>query len=667
MLEDLRRHGGTVVPFYFSKARTTATLLGAAGVPVLFLRSTNDPFNLPKLALLLSVVGVAAAALAIEALQGRRFPALAIMRAPALALAIPLLIATALSPYRWWSLLGEYQRFQGLIPHLLVIALGLLVAASFPGEARTPAHWFSLAGAIAGGYSVLQYLGVDLFEWGAQVGGGVEVTSTLGNTNFSGGFLAICLPVAVSLWLMERSPKRFLVAALIAGGVLVSFSQGAWVASAAGVIFGAGLYFSERINWAHIAGAGLAVLLALTSFGYVVRGIVQPSDRGVADTVQLRSWWWESAIDMTLAHPIVGRGPNSFVVESWAYRTFDEASTQTFDYTDDPHSGYLSIATGAGLLGLGGLLFALGWAVRRAWGNRNVVLAAGAGGGVVAYAVDAISTVDELSLRIGLWVCIGLLVAATMPSDRSTLPTPKTKSKGRKHSQPRSHPLRKPWAVVGCLLVAFAVTGYSLALVFTDAQIRYAVQDFRTGEVEQARDRFESALAVWPSNDYRHNYAFFLGELAIASEDADLMEESAKEYSYLESFPDVASLRDRGRSFAQFSEFDREWLEPAADSYAEAMSIDRYNAVLIPEGADVLLRARRYKQLIDVVEPVLDALGPRAPSLWPIVGLAYVEVGDLAAAEASLEQALAIAPDDLRTIELQEILAQGNPPQGQET
>lgn len=657
MLEDLKRHGGTIVPYHAARARRAATLVGVAGVPVIFLRFTNDPFNIPKLALLLAAVAVGLTALFIELLQGRRFPALREMALPALALVGPLMIATALSPYRWWALFGEYQRFQGLIPHLLAIGLGVLVAVTFAGDAERPVRWLTVAGAIAGGYSVAQYFGIDVFQWAQQFGGEVAVTSTLGNTNFSGGFLAICLPIAASLWVHERSFGKLFQSGLIAGGLLVSFSQGAWVAGAAGIAFGAGIYLSGRIKGAHVVGALVAGLLALTSLGYVVKGIVEASDQGGSSTVQLRSWWWESAIDMTLDHPIFGHGPNSFAVDSWGYRTSDESSVQAFDYTNDPHSGYLAMSTGAGLLGFGGLIFALGWGMRRAWSGREGLFVAGAGGAIVAYATDIITTVDELALRSTFWVCVGILVASVL-QEQASVEISKSK-RGKKRVQPKMEPLAEPWAVAAAVLVGVCASAYSIAFVVADAEVGSGIKAFRAGHVSDARGSFDLALNVWPSSSYKHTYAFFLGELGLSREDDGLIQDSADTYAYLDSFPDVAGLRDAGRTFYAYSEFDRDWLQPAADRYERAISIDPYNVTLTSEGTPVLLEAKRYQEVVDLVGPVVDVLGPKSPSLWTALARSYFELGNEERARTALDQALALIPEDPAALELADEM--GNP------
>lgn len=287
------------------------------------------------------------------------------------------------------------------------------------------------------------------------------------------------------------------------------------------------------------------------------------------------------------------------------------------------------------------------------------MLVAGAAGGIVAYAVDAITTVDEMGLRLGLWVCIGVVVAATSNAV-AVESKPARKASKSKRSQPKAAPLRQPALVVVVTLIAVIGVVYSIALVFADTQVRHGITAFRTGDIDEGKSRFGSALNVWPSNSYEHTYAFFLGELAYSREDEDLLSDAEAAYGYLDGFPNVAGLLDRGRMYAKYSEFEPSYLDNAADSFLEAMRIDPYNISLTPEGASVLLRAGRYEDLIEVVAPVIDVLGERNATLWPTLGLAYEATGDTALAQEALATAQQSAPEDPLTLELAEKLGQAN-------
>jgi hypothetical protein len=132
------------------------------GIPLFFFRVTNDPFSLPKLSLLVIGISVIGGLRLAEVLQGAEVFARKRMIVPIAAIAVPLTVAWLFGPYKSWSLLGEYGRFQGLIPYLLLAAAGVLIADAFAGRLRELARTFLWGGAIAGAYAVLQYFGLEL-------------------------------------------------------------------------------------------------------------------------------------------------------------------------------------------------------------------------------------------------------------------------------------------------------------------------------------------------------------------------------------------------------------------------------------------------------------------------------------------------------------------------
>lgn len=647
--------GGTLVRDKASYVRGITVLVGVAGIPLIFLRFTNDPFNVPKVALLIAVVGVGGALLVIEMLQGYRPPGLRILALPAVVFLVPLLLATLLSPYRGWALFGEYQRFQGLIPYALAVAIGLLVATTFAGRAGDLAFWFSVAGAVAGGYAIAQYFGVDFFEWANQFGGEALVTSTLGNTNFLAGFLAMALPLSVSLWMEDRTDYvGMLFSALIVGGLIFSFSQGGQAAAVgAGAVY-FGFELRGRFPLARLLGFAAAALIAVLAAGAVIYGMVSPESAPVAETVQLRSLWWEGAVDAGLEHPVLGHGPNSFAIDWWGHRPVEDASVQGFDTTNDPHSVYLSIFVGAGVIGLAGLLFVIGWAIAQGW-DRNDRWSVAFLAGVVAYAIQGVAGVDEITLRVALWTCLGGLVAAGLP-----LVALSKKDKKTRHARPV--PVSSPVGILASALVAVAAVVYGCVFIAADGAVRTGINAYVTGDIEAWQDSFASGMGLRGDYSYRKLYGFYAGTLATADGelDEDLLRESLNAYGYLDGFPDVTAMRDRGHILVAGSEARASLLDAAADSYSEAMAIDRYNIVLVPEGATVLFDAGHYDDLVRLLPQVMDVLGPKVPTLWPMLGLAYEETGDLERAEAALERAEALAASDPNTVELQERLGQGN-------
>ncbi|MDQ4026139.1 MAG: hypothetical protein M3217_11735, partial [Actinomycetota bacterium] len=186
-------------------ARRWVLLALVFGVPMFFLWDvTYDAFLLPKVALLAVGVGAAAGLRVAESLLGRRGRGLGAAVVPAAFVAVPVVVAWLASGYRRWALLGEEARLEGLVPILLVVAAGVLLADAFRGDFGAPARAFVASAAAVATYELLQSVGLDPLD----VPIAEYAPSTIGQSNFVGGFLAIALPVALATWTAAAGAAR---------------------------------------------------------------------------------------------------------------------------------------------------------------------------------------------------------------------------------------------------------------------------------------------------------------------------------------------------------------------------------------------------------------------------------------------------------------------------
>ena len=576
------------------EVRLTLLRILVVAVPLFFLRVTNDPFSVPKLSLLAMGVFVVAALRLAEVAQGRNLEHKQVI-VPVAAIAGPLLLAWVFGPYKLWSLLGEYGRFQGLIPYLLLAVLGVLLADSFRGRLEELARSFLWAGAVAGGYAVLQYFGIDIFEWVQQFGGEATQTSTIGNGNFTGGFLATVLPVGVVLTLLVEEDRPLLAAltVLVLGGLIFTFSQGAWAAAFAGVLIAAGGLMKPKIRLAPLLSGVLVLLMMLALVARVAQSMVEQSVDSTS-TTQLRGLWWDTALEMAADSPIVGHGPNAYAVEARQYRSELDASVMGFDTSNDPHSVPLAFLTSAGVVGLIGFLILFGWI---AWRWRRLseeedldLLAVAFAGGAAAYFVQSMVAVDELTVRFGLWVCIGALGAAGLEAAEPAR-APAAKKKGRKTSERQVPQLRNLPAVAVAGTVAGAVLLWGLNLLLNDASFRHAKNLAAAGRAGEAREEFRSVGGAGIYH-YRHHQGFALGQLALAFQREerpgvaeDFLAEALEAYSFLDEFPSVPGWRDRSSLLLAYSQFDPSFRDEAIASYEYTLSLDPHNASLQSEAA----------------------------------------------------------------------------------
>jgi len=560
------------------------------GVPVVFLRTLNDPINVPKLGLLLIVVPLVAAIRAIEVLQGAGWRGLARPAFPAATIALPLCIAWVLSPYKTWALLGNYPRFGGLIPYLLAIAFGVLLADAFAGRAIEVARAVVAAGAVVGAYAAIQFLGLDPFTWSLRGGEASRLAvSTLGNTNFVGGFLGIVSPVAVALFVLEPRRRRLLAAATgsIAVGLAVSASEAGWAASLAGVVVVLGFLFRTRWRFAKLAGVVVAALVFVVVVGSVALAMVRPAEGEIAGTAARRADWWDGALAMASDAPAIGRGPAVFAIEGTQYRTAEDGRQAGFGFTDDPHSVFLSYLTSAGVAGVVGFLAALAWLIRSGFAaDADDILRAPFLAAVVAYVVQASVSIDTIALRVAFWtVAAGLIASRPMPVEEADAPRAK-----RGPSRRVVQPLRLPIFVGVIIVLVVAAAWWGVRFVAADARVQHADRLWAEGDIGGFQSEFEQALAFRDEPAYRRVYGERLGDVAVALAAEGHMEparaflaRARDAFAYTETLPQANALVEYARILFEWATYEPAVRDEALALYERALELDPRNPALVAE------------------------------------------------------------------------------------
>ncbi|MFN2388946.1 MAG: O-antigen ligase family protein [Actinomycetota bacterium] len=648
--------------------RRAVLLVLVAGVPAVFLRSLNDPFNVPKLAFLLVLVTVVGAVRVAELLQGESPERLRALLVPATALLAPLTVAWLASPFKGWELLGLYGRFGGLIPYVLVVVAGILIADAFSGDAL-PLAWAVVAGGvIASAYAIIQWLGADPYSWslGGQETRGVA-TSTLGNSNFTGGYLSVVLPVALGLCFLDRTTRRraLKIVPVVAIGWLLSFSQGALAAGLASLAVTGGFVLAPRWRNARLAGLAVAAAGLIVVVGAVGYTLIEPETTRLPITVTYRGWWWQSAVSMALDSPIFGSGPNTFALKGVQYRPAPDALEINYNFADDPHSVFFAMLANAGVLGAAGFLVVVGWTVRKGVSLAAAdILPASFFGSAIAYFVQAMVSIDELSLRLSLWVALGGVVASTAPrlKEAATGGARGRVTKKKKRRAARS-PLRRPAAVYALALPVAAASWWGIGFVMADGRVLEGKRLFAQDRPEEAIERFQLALGFRDSTRYRQDYGFHLGQVALARgvEGEDYLARARDAFGYLDGFPELIGRVSLARILRNYSVVDPATGEEAIDLYEEARRIDPLNPLLGLELAETHMQLGRYEEGVELLAPLAERAGARYPEIWGALGLAHAHLGDAAAARAAIERALTLSPEDPRAVSAQELLGSRAP------
>ena len=502
--------------------------VAAAGLPLFVWSALGDEMVLPRLAATFWLAGCALVALswvgAWSQLAWRRM-ALAGGLLAAVLLTSALSTALGTAPVR--SLLGEYERYQGLLPLLMYGAL-MLAAMAATAYARTSRPL--LIGLFAGGllsalYGLVQWAGLDWVTWAGipsgQIGGAFAQPEVLG--------IELAVAAAASTGLLPDASDRARLA--VGAGIVamlfvvfLSLSRGAFVGAGAAVAVLAVLHFdllrSWRSKWWYalpaavvLAGVVLAMPQGRDTLGRAWHRV--GSARNFSETsISQRLGLWHLALEMTADHPVVGSGPDAFPQLFGAYRTQDQPGVHTQNVrAESSHNLFLDRLVDTGVLGLAAFLALIGacaWvglralrrldAVRRA--QMAALLAAAA-----AYYGAAFFYYGEARSGWIPWLLLGAIVglAATAPEAAGETDSRPARVRAAAAADgPAWRPAaRAAGAVLGVVLVA---AGLWLALA--DHYSARAFNDFKSGDLVGAVGDMHTAARL---NPLQPNYAEALG------------------------------------------------------------------------------------------------------------------------------------------------------------
>ncbi len=347
----------------------------------------------------------------------------------------PFLRAVPLSPWLVaWGLWAVWSTahsvavgasLQGLRKLVKGFALYCLVAETIDDD-----RWLSrvVAGCLVGvGFISLD--GLWQAVWGRDLlgqplsttldGAVTRVQATFNHPANLGIYLASFAPLALG-WVLGARRRRWLawgVFALSAATIVLARSRGGFLAYLAGL---AVLALLVR-RWWPLGFAGLLAALQAAT--------VPPAVKAWAATMpsllhQLtepeRLMYWQAAWHMIRTHPVLGVGPNTFILAYPAYRSAGDRFAQVGPYA---HNQYLHLAAELGVVGLAiflGLLAASLLAALRALrapmaepGRRALLasLCAGLAGYMVAGLFE--SSLFYARGLLMFWFLIGLLTAAS--------------------------------------------------------------------------------------------------------------------------------------------------------------------------------------------------------------------------------------------------------------
>ncbi|MGC9396542.1 MAG: O-antigen ligase family protein [Anaerolineae bacterium] len=634
-------------------------LLVALLVPLGLNLWAQQPFELPKAAVLRTLAWLLAGVWLADCLIRRRSPWRELkcnpLLFPALALAGVQVLATVFAADRGLSLWGSYERAQGTLTLLSYVLLFLVVSSRLRilDQAQRLLTAMVMTGVPLVALGLTQALGWD--PVGLVSDARSPLYTTLGRSNFTGAYLALLLPLTAALtvtaaqrWQRLAGSGLLLAELAIIG---LTMARGAWLAAIMALGTLALLWFWPRLprSWRRVA-----FIIGLTG---LVGGLSVTLWLGRQDGSEAaRLTIWQATLELIARRPLLGHGPDALGL------VFPRVYPPQLVYyqgrglaVDRAHNLFLDWTVTTGLLGLlAGLtlvaaFFRAGWRAAQAAVDPQrrllliACLAAVAGnlaGNLVSFDVTATATAT--------WLLLALL-SSLVEGGRWISGEVEVPPASEQHPAPgRAHWLR--WLPAGLVLagVGWTVVQFNVRPLAADVAAQTAARRSESGNWPGAIEALEQAVRLWPVEPVHHralSWAYL--QRALNQGPLSWLEQAEAELLA------ARELRPGDyRVWAALGELYGLWgnrWEPAKlplahDAYRRATTLAPNYAILYTAWGIVDLEGNRFAAAADRVHQAvnMDATDGYA---YTHLGDAELALGQVEAARAAYQQAVRWEPE----------------------
>ncbi len=598
-------------------------------IPVIFSPKLSDVFNLPKLVFLKTCLVIMLFPVFYRAVSKNRlsfelFP----FFIPLCTFLAILLLSCFFSPYPSLS-------FQEFITTLAFAAFSYLVFHYTPLTFIAPMFAALMVSTfIVSAYAIFQHLGIDPVSWD-DPNIRFRSTSTLGNPDFLGAYLAMVFPLLLALTLRTSRPVLktlyliFLFALFTA--LMFTFSRGAWLCFASGLaafimLSGRELFQANKKTLAVLL-IGMLVLFALVSKEKIIIDKKETTAaQRLTSTVQMsypsiaiRRHLWHDTLHMIRAKPLTGFGPGNYTLFFPPFRSPELLSLAgRLSLPESAHNDYLQHAVDAGFFSF----FAFTWLLacaflygmkKRASSPEKIFNAAPLAA-LCAFAVENLFYFHVAPTYFLLFLCLGILPSAAPPGTRG-----------------KEQAVALPFSRLSGIILKICIPLLCLAMILNVIaplasdyafrqgmfQLERAGRAFRKGTFEPGIEEYEKAerslLYAKGLAPREKMHGAYLGkcyeEMALLMASAPKKLDAEKKRFFLlalneyrdvvKMYPNLAFVyADMGRlTFEMFQAgADKKGLETSIRHYEKALRYDPHNSMLYNDLGRVILARMDFKK-----------------------------------------------------------------------
>lgn len=440
------RENSKIINKNSTSKQLTYLAAGAAFITLYFAREAYDPFNTPKLALLLIIASLSGIKLStlwrLENIKKDKVNFLFVL--VLLAFLISGAISVAFSDNLTVALIGDIQRRNGYLSYIALTLIALTVAQLV--RFYNVGNLFRvmiLTGFVFSTYGLIQMSGRDMFEWNNPYN---SVISTVGNPNFASALMAIFSIVCMmSLFDKDQNMiiKLFAATCLIFSvvAIIASNSRQGLVSLSFATLFSACayLYFVRKkiglfLILFSISISGLAIA-GMLQVGPLFRILYKPS-------VTVRGYYWDAALQMIKDYPFTGVGFDHYLYYFKELRDVGYPLKYGFSLTSsNAHNTFLQMFANGGIfLGLSYIILTaltlyvgINLIKKSSAPNRLTCICLVAAW--VAFQAQSVISIDNIGISIWGWVLTGAVFGLATDRDSSNHITDNKASEYKKNIQ----------------------------------------------------------------------------------------------------------------------------------------------------------------------------------------------------------------------------------------
>jgi O-antigen ligase len=415
-------------------------LFGVSAITLFIKIDFYDPFNTPKLILLLLVAGWLLGHL-INSYRVRPITVRSsefILTILTLSFVLSLLVVLMQSDQFLVGLVGETQRRNGFLAYfgLSVIFLFTLRHINFSNVIKVYQIGI-LTGVILSAYGILQISGRDFITWDNPYN---SMISTLGNPNFASATLAILFLIGLfSLNIREVSlffkilSLCLLVFALIA--IVKSNSRQGLLVIFFSLVFYISVYSFIKNRKLGLLVTGLSAIPALLA----ILGMLQKGPLVsilYKDSVSIRGYYWRAGIEMFKDSPLTGIGLDRYGIAFKQFREVGYPLKYGYEITSsNAHNTFIQLFATSGLfvgifyIAVLSYIFLSGLNLLRRCDKDRKKLALGLLAAWVGFQAQSLISIDNIGVSVWGWLLGGSILGLSLRTESEINETNKPKNK----------------------------------------------------------------------------------------------------------------------------------------------------------------------------------------------------------------------------------------------